>query len=87
MKKLWDKERNRLGEFGLDLRGGRLHHWAGKLAIWIDNHFVTVKVIQVTRKGKTFPYTQATRLGRISANLSCACEACIRELLPWPFSW
>jgi hypothetical protein len=42
MKKIWDSRRGRLAEFGLDLRGGKLHVLAGKLAIFIDNHFKVV---------------------------------------------
>lgn len=81
--RIWD--RGRFAELGIDIRGGRLHRVAGRIAIWIDNHCDTLEEVKVGVDGKR--RARMTRMGRVGAALSCFCEACIRSLLPWPLNW
>ena len=74
--KLWDHNYGRLAEFGIDIRGGRLHRLLGHLAIWLELSAHTDGVAM-----------KAGWRSRAVRRLSCACEACLREFLPWPFSW
>jgi hypothetical protein len=80
---MWD--RGRLREFGIDLRGGWLHSIAGKLSLWIDENCTTLEKPWVDEKGRR--RAGHTRLGRISSYLSCFCEPCWRNFLPWPLNW
>lgn len=79
MKRLWDSRRGRLAEFGFDIRGGWLHVQAGRLSRWLA-------AFPKPEPGDG-PSHPRKRRQRVIARLDCFCEACIREFLPWPFSW
>lgn len=78
--KVWD--RGRLAEFGIDLRGTWLHR---KMCGWFWEYaeFPPRK----KRSEWTPEHLAQCKRARRMAQLSCFCEPCWREFLPWPFSW
>jgi hypothetical protein len=79
--RLWD--RGRVGEFGFDIRGGRLH----RLAEWLFRKDVPQPPFKKLRDMSSEELAMHRR-SRRQACLSCFCEPCVRELFfPWPFNW
>lgn len=78
--RVWD--RGRLAEFGIDLRGTWLHV---KLNEWL--HEDVPEPPRKKRKDMTPEDLAHWKRYLRMAQLSCFCEPCWREFLPWPFNW